>query len=345
MRRLRKLPRPALALVAVSLVGLGACGSETGGAGSSGKPLVVATTTQLADFATVVGGDDVEVYAMLRPNVDAHDFEPSPADLDALARADVILENGLGLEEWLDAAVEASGTDTEVVDTSEGATLLEGAHDHADDEGHEGETEEEHAEHADEDHADDEAHTTDDGHDHEGEWNPHLWFDPRNAQVMVGHVADAIAAAAPDAADAVQERAEAYDAELVELDTWIAEQIDGLTDKQLVTDHDAFPYYVDRYGMEFVGSVIPSFDSSAEISPADLTALAKAIDERGVKAVFTERSLPPKSAEALARQADVEVVSGDDGLYGDSLGPKGSDGATYLTMMRHNTTSIVEHLS
>ena len=282
---------------------LGACGSGSSSA-PTGKPLVVATTTQLADFARVVGGNNFEVYALLRPNLEAHDFEPSPADLDALARADVIVKNGLGLEPWLDAAVKSSGTKTAVTDTSVGAHLL----------------------------PDDPS-------------NPHIWFDPRNAQVMTRHVADAITAAAPDHAADIEANTQAYDKQLVTLDSWIAQQLDDLSNKKLVTDHNAFAYYVNRYRLTFVGSVIPSFDSSAEVSPAALNDLAAAIRRQGVKAVFAEQSLPAKAAKALARQAGIKVISGADGLYGDSLGPKGSTGATYLTMMRHNTTTLVENLS
>jgi ABC-type Zn uptake system ZnuABC Zn-binding protein ZnuA len=291
------------AVVALAAAGLAGCGSEA--AGTGGRPLVVATTTQLADFARVVGGRDVEVYGLLRPNVDAHDFEPSPADLDALARADVVLANGLGLEPWLDDAVDASGGDAPVVDTSEGAhPVVE-----------------------------------------RGSPNPHLWFDPRNARVMVDHVAAAIRRAVPKtAATRAQARATKYRDDLARLDRWIRDQVATLQDRQLVTDHDAFASYVARYDLELVGSIIPSFDSAAEVSAGDLDDLARSIEARHVRAIFTERSLPPKAADALARRTGVEVVSGDDGLYGDSLGPRGSDGATYLTMMRHNTRSIVEHL-
>ena len=306
----------------LAVLGLGACGTSDA-PGSSGKPLVVVTTTQLADFAGIVGAGDVEVYALLRPNVDAHDFEISPADLDALNRADVILENGQGLEPWLDDAVGAAGADARVVDTSRGAHLIDTG-----DEGREGEDDRDH-----------------DGHEHDhGDVNPHLWLDPTNAEVMVDHTANALADIAPDAADDIEARAGAYTAELVELDAWITEQIATLDDPKLVTDHEAFAYYVERYRLTHVGSVIPSFDSAAEVSTGDLNDLADAIEREGVRAIFTEQSLPPKAAEALARRTGVEVVSGNDGLYGDSLGPEGSGGDTYLDMMRHNTRSIVEHL-
>lgn len=326
-------PASAFRLVAssvvVAVVGAMAVGcSATTGAGSD-RPVVVATTTQLADFARVVGGDAVEVRGLLRPNLDAHDFEPTPADLDALARADVILANGLGLEPWLDDAVEASGAEAPVTDTSVGAQVLTGSHGHDDEQGHGDEHEE--------------GHAGGDGHDHEGA-NPHLWLDPENARVMAANVAEAIAAAVPSEADAVAERAAAYDRELEELDAEIRALLADLPRRQLVTDHNAFPYFATRYDLEVVGSILPSFDSSAEVSAGDLHQLAEAIEAEGVRAVFTEQSLPPDAADALARLVDVTVVSGEDGLYSDSLGPAGSSGATYLEMMRHNAATIERHL-
>ena len=146
------------------------------------------------------------------------------------------------------------------------------------------------------------------------------------------------------AAAAVQARGDAYDAELVALDAEIDDLLADLPDRQLVTDHDAFAYFADRYDLEVVGTVIPSFDSSAEVSAGDLDDLAATIRRTGTRAIFTEQSLPPDAAEALARKVDVRVVTGDDGLYGDSLGPADSPGATYLGMMRHNADSISRNL-
>lgn len=320
----------AAAVAGAAALGLVACGSGTGDdRGAADGPLVVATTTQLADFARTIGGDAVAVHGLIRPNVDAHDIDPSPADLDALARADVILANGVGLEPWLDDAVEASGSAVAVTDTSEGVTLLEGGDDHADDDDHADE------EQAGDDHADDGTH------------NPHIWLDPRNARVMAATVTDAIVAALGDDAEAVAEveaRARAYDDDLVALDREIEALLADLPDRQLVTDHDAFAYFAARYDLEVVGTIIPSFDSAAEVSAGDLDDLAATIRRTGTRAVFTEQSLSPDAAEALARKVDVRVVAGADGLYGDSLGPAGSPGATYLGMMRHNADSISRNL-
>jgi ABC-type Zn uptake system ZnuABC Zn-binding protein ZnuA len=277
-----------------------------GGGGQGATLEVVATTTQVADFARVVGGDRVRVTSLIKPNVDAHDYEPSPADIDAIARADVVLQNGVGLEAWLDDTIRSSGFQGPVVDTSQGVALRQ-------DEG--------------------------------GERDPHIWQNPRNARVMAANVERALAAAEPAAAGRFAANLAAYTRELQALDAEVARQIGSLANKKLVTNHDAFGYYVDRYGLELVGSVIPSADTSAELSGRDIRDLVAKIKATKVKAIFTEASLPPRAAETIAGEAGVKVVGGEDALYGDSLGPAGSDGDTYLKMIRHNTATIVGGLS
>ncbi|CAB4833318.1 unannotated protein [freshwater metagenome] len=303
-----------MALVATSLVA--ACGADAGGSRQSSNPdaplQVVTTTTVLTDFAAVIGGERVGIYGLLKPNVDPHDYEPAPADLDAIAKARVIVKNGVGLEEWLDDTIRSSGTKATVADASEGITVRDlPAADH------------------------------DAAHDH---GDPHIWHDPRNATRMVTTIAAAFTAADPAGASVYAANLATYVAALRSLDTEIAADIDTLTNKKLVTNHDAFGYFVDRYGLTFVGSIIPSFDTSADLSASDLRNLVTAIKAEGVKAVFSESSLPAKTAASIAADAGVKVVEGDDALYGDGLGPAGSDGATYLTMMRHNAQTIASSL-
>jgi ABC-type Zn uptake system ZnuABC Zn-binding protein ZnuA len=179
-----------------------------------------------------------------------------------------------------------------------------------------------------------------------GDGDPHIWHDPRNAKLMAQNIERAFAAAAPADAATFAERLAGYGAELDRLDADIAAKIGRLPagDRKLVTNHDAFGYYIDRYQLEFVGSIIPSFDTSAELSAKDVDDIVAKIKQTGAKAVFSESSLPPKTAEAIARQAGVKVVAGEDALYGDTLGPEGSDGDTYLKMMEHNTDTIVRAL-
>ncbi|MFC7528614.1 metal ABC transporter solute-binding protein, Zn/Mn family [Actinoplanes sp. GCM10030250] len=118
-----------------------------------------------------------------------------------------------------------------------------------------------------------------------------------------------------------------------------------LTNRKLVTNHDAFGYYVARYDLDFVGSVIPSLDTSAELSARQLTDLVTKIRSTGAKAIFAESSLPAKSAETIAQQAGVKVVAGENALFGDSLGAEGTPQSTYLGAEEHNTRVIVEALS
>ena len=266
---------------------------------------VVATTTQVADFARNVGGDRVRVTSLLKPNLDAHDYEPSPADIEAIAHADLVLENGAGLETWLHDTITSSGFDGPLVDTSQGVRLRQIG----------------------------------------GATDPHIWQNPRNAQRMTANIDRALAAADPADARIFRANLAAYTSQLQALDAEVQHQIDGLANKKLVTNHDAFGYYIDRYGLQFVGSVIPSFDSSAELSGRDIRDLVAKITATKVKAVFSETSLPPRTAETIGREAGVKVVEGEDALYGDSLGPPGSDGDTYLKMIRHNTRTIVGNLS
>jgi len=307
----------ATVLVAV-LAGCGTSDDTAGAAAGSSltasgpKLKVVATTTQVADFARSVGGDRIELTQILKPNVDPHDYEASPADVAAIAKADVVVKSGVGLEKFLDPAISSSGFSGAVIDSSKGVSIRQG-----------------------------------NGTDEEKEGDPHIWHDPRNAKIMVRDIADGLAAKAPADKSTFEQNYTAYAAELDALDTRIQSQIDALpaNQRKLVTNHDAFGYYVARYGLQFVGSVIPSFDTSAELSAKDLNDLVTKIKATGVKAIFSESSLPPKTADTVGKEAGVKVVGGEDALYGDTLGPEGSDGATYLQMEEHNTTTIVSALS
>ncbi|MFL5880618.1 MAG: metal ABC transporter substrate-binding protein [Actinomycetota bacterium] len=295
-------------LLAACLVAVLAAGcSGSGGDRDTGGPelRVVATTTQVADLAANVGGDRVRVTSLLKPGIDAHDYEPSPADIDAIAHADLVVQNGVGLERWLGDTIESSGYDGPVVDASRGVRLRQVG----------------------------------------GEPDPHIWQDPRNAMVMATNIERGLARVDPSSAGFYQRRLDGYLKDLRTLDAEVERQTAGLTDRKVVTNHDALGYYLDRYHLELVGSVIPSFDTSAELSGRDIRDLVAKIKATKVKAVFSETSLPPRTAETIGREAGVKVVTGEDALYGDTLGPRGSDGDTYIKMIRHNTRTIVSNLS
>ena len=323
-----RLLLPALA-VSAALVLAGCSASGSAASDNSDTDLkVVATTTQIADLTRNIVGDTagVEVTQLIQPNQSAHSYDPSVADLTALGAADVLVINGVGLEEWLDDAIEASGFDGITIDSDEGITILDGEAGHEDEAAH----------------ADDVA-TDDAEHDHDG-GNPHIWTAVANAETMVGTIAAGLAGASSTHAADFEANETAYAAQLAELDGWIHENIDAVpaAERLLVSNHDAFGYFTDAYGITYVGSVIPSFDDNAEPSAAEIDELVAAITATGVKAVFSEASINPKAADTIATEAGVAVYSGDDALYGDSLGPAGSDGATYIASQLHNVRLILQ---
>jgi ABC-type Zn uptake system ZnuABC Zn-binding protein ZnuA len=316
--RIRTLRLTASVLVGLVVAATAvACGgsdsaSDAGSSGGDGRKLkVVATTTQVADFARNIGGDKVQVTQILKPNVDPHDYEPSPVDVQATAEADVVVENGVGYERWLDQMITSAGFHGTLVETSKGVAIRKG-----------------------------------DSSEEGAAGDPHIWHNPRNVVIMSRNVAAAFGAKDPASKATFDANLASYTGKLNRLDAEITQRINALPadQRKLVTNHDAFGYYIDRYRLTFVGSIIPSFDTTAELSGKQLNSLIAKIKAAGVKAIFSESSLPPKTAETIGQQAGVKVEAGEDSLYSDTLGPAGSSGATYLDMERHNTTAIVTAL-
>jgi zinc/manganese transport system substrate-binding protein len=292
------LPAGAAALALL----VAGCGSGAGA--NSGALPVVATTTQVADLTRAVGGDRTRVTQLLQPNSDPHSYEPRPRDVRDVAAARVVLVNGLGLDDWAGDVVERSGGDPEVVDLGASVPVKRPG----------------------------------DGHDRAND--PHWFHDPRNARVAVDRIRGALAAADPGGADAYRANADAYLAKLAALDRGIERCFDPVPParRKLVTDHDAFGYFTDRYGIQVVGAVIPSQTTQAQPSARDTADLARLIERERVQAIFPEESLNPRVAQALADQTG---ATAEYHLYGDTLGPKGTPGGTYLGMERANADAMV----
>ena len=347
---------PALSAVALgtaALLSLSACASGSSGQATSGEQLqVVATTTQLADFASVIGGDSIKLTSLLTPGGSAHHFDPTPGDLLAIGSADVLIINGVGLDEFIDSSIDASGFNGTIIDASSGVDLAEAKaitaegnsgtdahaetdeHDHAHDHGGE--------ESAEAGHGGDSAHSDEHDHDH-GDINPHLWTSPTNAQGMVDAIAAGLAEADPAHSKDYTSRADAYRTQLDELNEWIAQQFEKVpaAERVLVTGHDSLRYYLHDYGIAYAGSLLPSFEDNAEPSAAEVDALVAAIKESGVKAIFVESSLSPKLARTVAQEAGVNVIDADT-LFVDSLGPEGSGAESYISATLHNTQVILD---
>ncbi len=307
-RALARARRRAPVLVVAALIAVGALLAGCGGSGSSdGQLPVVATTTQIGDFVREVGGNAVAVDQILQPNTDPHEYEPRPSDVVGAAEAKLVFANGEELDSWVDQVVSDSGSDAEVIDL--GAIVPERRP---------GESSGAEA----------------------SRYDPHWWHDPRNAEAAVAAIERRLAAADPSHRRQFERNTRAYLAKLRALDAGIASCMNAVAParRKLVTDHDAFGYFAGRYGIEVVGAVIPSQTTQAQPSAKDLSALTRLIEREQVKAIFPESSLSPKVAEAIASQTG---ASADYSLYGDTLGPEGSGGATYLTMEAANANAMV----
>ena len=281
-----------------------ACAADPGPSG--GELRVVATTTQVGAAAQEVGGDAIALTVLLAPGVEAHDFELRPEQGAALEQADVILVSGAGLEDWLADTIAAIGAEDRVRDLSEGVPLRR-----------------------------DEA---------TGAVDPHYWLSAPNAVTMVENVRSALTDADPDGADGYGDRAAAMIERLESADAEVRALIDAVPvgERGIVTDHDALGYFIDEYGLRFVGSVFPSLDVSAEPSAQEIEELVALIREEGVTAIFTESSIDPRLAEAVAAETDARLV--DEPLYTDSLGPAGSGADTLDGLLLHDARVIRDGL-
>lgn len=309
-------------LLTVALVMLlAACGGKattTTTVPPAKKLRVVATTSVLTDFTKVVSVGRVELTTIMKPGVDPHEYEPTAADLEAMKKADLIIKNGAGLEKWFDKALKSSGSKSTVVDASQGVQLREPTGTR---------------------------HSVGGQKTAAGEFDPHIWQSPQNAKVMIGNISRALVAA--DAAHAAdyETTMRAYSAQIDAMREDIEQSFEVLTSKKIVTNHDSIGYFIDEFKLQYVGAVIPSFDSQAELSSSQISDLVAKIKAENVKAVFSESNLPPKAAETIASEANVKIVQGEDAIYGDGLGAPGSDADTYLKMERHNADVIVQYLS
>jgi zinc/manganese transport system substrate-binding protein len=308
--------RPSITLALV--IGLVVTACAPGGRQDSGDGVqVVATTTQVGSIAAEVGGDAIDLTVLLQPGNEAHDYEMTPADAAAIEDAKVVLRSGAGLESWLDEALETIATDGILIDLSEGVELREPA-----------EVEPAHEEEPSEEEG--EVHHVD----------PHYWLSGPNAIQMVRNVATALGEAIPSDAAAFDQRAVTLIARIEAADAEIRALMDEIPEDRrgIVTNHDALGYFIDEYGLRFVGSIFPNLDVSSEPSPQELAVLIDTIGSEGVVAIFSDTVVNPELADTLAAETGAVVV--EEPLYTDSLGPPTSDAETLDGMLLHNARVI-----
>ncbi|TCN47291.1 zinc/manganese transport system substrate-binding protein [Rhodococcus sp. SMB37] len=303
MMRRTRLVGAALA----GMLALAGCGSASE---NEDRPTVVVTTNILGDVVENIVGDAAEVTTLMKPNADPHSFEISAQEATLLSRADLVVSNGLGLEEGLqqhlDRAADA-GADTFVA----GNTIDVLAY------------------------SEENGSTPD----------PHFWTDPARMRDVVDALETALVSIDGIDKEMIDENAERYRAELEELDMEMIAAFDSVSEdrRNLVTNHHVFGYLAQRFDFRVVGAIIPGGTTLASPSASDLRELSSAIVESGVPAIFAESSQPDRLVQVLADEAgvDVDVIE----LFTESLTEPGQGAETYLEMMRANTERITAGLS
>lgn len=298
----------------------------------SEKLEVVASFSILGDVVARVGGDRIALTTLVGPDGDAHVFQPAPADAEVVARADVLVVNGLGFEGWMERLIESSGTAAVVVEATEGVTPIafddgEKAEDHDHDDGHD---------HGAEEAAHDHDHDHDHGHDH-GPTDPHAWQDVASVIAYVGNVERALSAADPDGAAGYQANAAAYRAELEALDAEIRTALAALPEdrRTVVTSHDSFAYFARAYGLRFVSP--QGVSTEAEASARDVAALITQIRDQGISAVFVENIADRRLLDQIAAETGARIGGT---LFSDALSGADGPAPTYVAMMRHNLAQL-----
>lgn len=314
----RRLPVVLFASL-LSLALLAGCGSGGSSAseGTSGDgPRIVVTTSILGDLVQRLTDGSARVQVLMPPGTDPHDFEPSAAQAAALRSADLVVANGLGLEQGLASSLDAAKADG--VDVLEVAPQLDPQPFPAGVAG----------EHA--------------GDGHDGELDPHVWLDPDRMATAAGVVAEGIGKATGLDQATLDQRAAAFAADARAAGAAAEETLAAVPADQrvLVTNHEALGYFARRFDLRLVGTVIPGGSTMAEPSAADIASLANAVRDAGVKAVFAENTVSPQVAESLAREAGVRVVV----LYTDALGPKGGEAGTYPDLIRTDARLVADGL-
>jgi zinc/manganese transport system substrate-binding protein len=262
-----------------------------------GKFKVVATITILGDMVAAVGGEHVAVTTLVGPDGDAHAFEPTPADAKALSAADLVVVNGLGLEGWMDRLIEASGYHGPIVIASAGVKPRS---------------------------MDEDGTTVPD---------PHAWQDLANGHRYTVNIEAALAKADPAHAADYETAAETYLAAIDAMDREVRSAIAEVPSerRKVVSSHDAFGYFGQAYGVEFVAP--QGISEDADPSAADLARLIDQIRSEHIKVLFFENALSPRLVQQIGRETDA-VVGGT--LYADALSPPDGPAPTYLDMFRHN---------
>lgn len=274
---------------------------------------VVASFSILGDITQRVGGERIKVHTLVGRNADAHVYQPTTTDAKTLARARLVVVNGLGFEGWIDRLIKSSGYRDSVTTASSGIRTLA-----------RGESGDEH-----------------DHHDHAGPSDPHAWQDLANAARYVDNIRNALIDIDPEGRSTYQANADQFRQEIAALDAEVRQNFKKIPKDRLkvVTTHDAFAYFGQAYGISFIAPV--GVNTDAEPSAADIGRIIKQIRREKIPAVFMESISDSRLLERIRQESGARIGGT---LYSDALSKTDGPAATYLEMMRHNARTLVEAL-
>lgn len=281
------------------------------------KKQAVATFSILGDIVKNVAGDRIELSVLVGPGNDSHIYSPSPADARTLKNADIVFENGLEFEGWMERLVKSSGSSAKVAVASHGIVPIE-----ADDHDHD-ETEGGHH------------------HGHHHDIDPHAWQNVANVKVYVANIRDALIGIDPAGKAAYEENAKGYLEKLDILDRTIRETVAAIPAdrRKVITSHDAFGYFAKAYGVAFIG--LQGVSSDSEASARDVATIVRQIKAERIPAVFVETISDSRLMDRIAGETGAKIGKQ---VYSDSLSGNDGPAATYIDMMEHNVKAFSEAL-
>src|SRR5262245_46876002 len=271
------------------------------------KLKVLATFSILGDFVRNVGGDRVEVATLVGPNSDAHVYAPAPADAKKVADAALVITNGLGFEGWMGRLVKASGSKAPVLVATKNIKERRAV----------------------------------DSHGHGGA-DPHAWQSVANAKTYVANIRGALIAADPAGKSTYEANAAAYLAKLDALDAEVRQAVAAIPPdrRRVISTHDAFGYFQQAYGIEFIA--LQGVSTEAEPSARDVARIITQVKQKKVPAVFIENITDPRLMQRIAQETGARIGGK---LYSDALTAPNGEAPSYIALMRHNIRQIVTALT
>jgi ABC-type Zn uptake system ZnuABC Zn-binding protein ZnuA len=308
----------SLIIVVLFLV---ACQPQSNSTDQQGSLSVVAVESFLADIVQNIAGDRLEVETLMPSGLDPHSFEPTPKDVAKISDSDILFINGAGLEEWLEDIIETLPEDQLIIEASAGL---------------ESRTQSE------EDHEEGYVDEEEGAHDHE--YDPHFWLNPLLVVKYVENIRDGLISIDPEGRPVYSANAENYIQRLEELDQYIEEKITQIPADQrlIVTNHESFGYFADRYGFTVVGTILKSVSSGASPSAQQMAELVDQMRSSGASAIFMETGSNPQLAEQLSNETGIKVVYD---LYTHSISEEGGNAPNYIELMKYNVEQIISALT